>query len=494
MMPLLQVQSISKSFGTNRVLHDVTLAVEASSVHAIVGENGAGKSTLMNIIGGVHAPDAGTLRIDGEAVRLANPLDAIKRGISTVHQELSLFPNRTVAQNIMAGHETVTVGGFVRGGAVGQQARAALERVGSRIHPQTQIRLLSVGAQQVVEIARALSRRVRVLILDEPTSALSDHDARALLRVLAELREQGVGIIYISHKLPEVLAIANRISVLRDGRLVGSVDRPDASERILVRLMVGREPDAAVTRGASAGTATVLEVRGLSRPPAFRDVSFTLRRGEILGFAGLVGAGRTEVARAIFGADAVSSGTIELEGAPYAPQSPRDAINRGLAYLTEDRARLGLFLDMSIRDNITVASQRKFVSRRGWLRPGAMRRVAAECIERLAINPPDDERMVRNLSGGNQQKALLGRWLVTSPRILIADEPTRGVDIGAKYRIHRHLQELAAAGAGIILVSSDLLEVIGLSDRVAVFRAGRLATVLQAGDATEETVMRHAAA
>jgi ABC-type sugar transport system ATPase subunit len=494
MTPLLQVQSISKSFGPNRVLHEVTLGVEASSVHAIVGENGAGKSTLMNIIGGVHAPDSGTLRIDGEAVRLANPLDAIQRGISTVHQELSLFPNRTVAQNIMAGHEPVTAGGFVRGRAIEQQARAALERVGSPVDPLTPIGLLSVGAQQVVEIARALSRRARVLILDEPTSALSDHDARALLRVLAELREQGVAIIYISHKLPEVLAMANRISVLRDGRLVGSLDRREASERELVRLMVGREPDAAITRGASAGTDTILEVHGLTRPPAFHDVSFTLRRGEILGFAGLVGAGRTEVARAIFGADPVSGGTIVLEGAPYAPRSPRDAIDRGLAYLTEDRARLGLFLDLAVRDNITVASQRNLVSRHGWLRPGAMRRMAAECIERLGINPPDDGRIVRNLSGGNQQKALLGRWLATSPRVLIADEPTRGVDIGAKYRIHRHLQELAAAGAGIVLVSSDLLEVIGLSDRVAVFRAGRLVTVLQGGEATEETVMHHAAA
>jgi ABC-type sugar transport system ATPase subunit len=491
---LLVLDGVSKSFGPNRVLDRVTLSVAPATIHAIVGENGAGKSTLMNIIGGLHQPDEGRLLLDGRPLRLAGPVDAIAQGISTVHQELSLFPNRTVAQNIMVGREPLTRLGFVRTAPLEHQAREALVGIGSSIDPAAPLATLSLGSQQVVEIARALSRRARLLILDEPTSTLSDRDVGRLLDVLRDLRSKGVATLYISHKLPEVLSVADRISVLRDGRLVQTLDRADCSEEGLVRLMVGRESEPLAERRTTAPGAVVLEVEELTRANAFAGVSFTLRAQEILGFAGLVGAGRTEVARAIFGADPFDHGAIRLNGVVLRARSPREAIDRRLAYLTEDRAGVGLFLAMSARDNLVAASQARVTGRGGFLRPSAIRAASLALMRQLDVRPLDDGCAVAQLSGGNQQKVLLGRSLATSPHVLIADEPTRGVDVGAKRRIHSHLLDLADAGAGIILISSDLHEILGLSDRVAVFRSGRLVTVLDRHEATEEKVMQHAAA
>lgn len=494
MKALLQLERVSKSFGANRVLNAVSVEVFPGTIHALVGENGAGKSTLINIIGGLLRPDEGRLVFDGQPLTPSGPLDAIGRGISTVHQELSLFPNRTVAENVMARQEPAAWGGFVRTDALLRDARAALDRIGAAVDVQAIVGTLSLGTRQVVEIARALSRRVRFLVLDEPTSSLSEHEAQRLFRVLRDLRTAGVAILYVSHKLPEVLMLADRISVLRDGEIVASFEGGSATEDDLVRAMVGRDLSSILQRPTREGGAVVLQVKGASRRGACENVSFSLHAGEILGFAGLIGAGRTEVARAIFGADRLDSGSVALDGEPFDARSPRDAIARGIAYLPEDRASLGMFLAMTARANLVAASQNDAVTRWGFLRPSVIRARSAELMERLDVRPRDDERLVRHLSGGNQQKVLLGRWLATAPRVLIADEPTRGVDVMAKARIHAHLDELARQGVGVILISSDLLEVIGLSDRVAVFRAGRLVTVLDRGQATEEAVMRHAAA
>lgn len=493
-MALLRVEHVSKSFGPNRVLKDVSLDFAAGTIHAIVGENGAGKSTLINVIGGLLRPEEGRLTLDGDPLTLAGPMDAIQRGISTVHQELSLFPNRTVAENILVRQEPVNRAGFVRPDALHQQAQAALQRIGTSLDPQALVGSLSLGAQQVVEIARALSRRVRLLILDEPTSSLSEHEAQRLFEVLRDLRAHGVSILYVSHKLPEVLALADRISVLRDGECVASFERGAATERDLVRAMVGRDPASMAEPQPRAPGPVVLRVDGATRRGVFEQVSFELHAGEILGFAGLVGAGRTEVGRAIFGADRLDSGSVVLNGAPFVARSPRDAIDRQLAYLPEDRGALGLFLGMSARANLVAASQDRLVSRWGFLQPAAIRAAAAALMDQLDVRPRDDARLVRYLSGGNQQKVLLARWLATAPRVLIADEPTRGVDVTAKQRIHAHLEELAIRGAGVLLISSDLHEVLGLSDRVAVFRSGRLVTILDRHEATEEAVMLHAAA
>jgi ABC-type sugar transport system ATPase subunit len=489
---LIALDSVSKRFGKNTVLEEVSLEVKPGSIHAIVGENGAGKSTLMNILSGLHQPDGGRLLLDGEALRLKGPLDAIDRGISSVHQELSLFPNRTIAENIMVRREPKRYG-FVKRAELEARAREALGRIGSALDPALPLSRLGIGEQQVVEIARALERSTRLLILDEPTAALTDHDASRLLEVLRDLRAKGTAILYVSHRLAEVLSLADTISVLRDGRLVATLAAAQATEDELVRLMVGREPEPPAERSAAEPGPDLLVAKNLGRPPAFADVSFTLRRGEILGFAGLIGAGRTEVARALFGADALVSGSMTLDGAPFRPRSPREAIAHGVSYLTEDRRALGLFLGLSLRDNVVAASQPAVVSRWGFLRPQRMKEAAMELLRRLDVRPLNDEVEVGNLSGGNQQKVLLGRWLMAQPRLFIADEPTRGVDVGAKARIHAEIQELAKSGVSVLLVSSDLREVLALSHRVAVFRAGRLVRILEAAEASEETVMRYAA-
>lgn len=492
MTPILEVRNVNKSFGAHHVLKDVSFSVEAGKVHALVGENGAGKSTLMNVIGGIHQPDSGEIFLDGATMSISDPWQARQLGISVVFQELSLTPNMTVAENIFVRRESTRRFGFINWKKLNQDAKAILDHIGIRISPTEQVGNYSVGMQQIIEIAKAISFDAKVIIMDEPTSALSGTEVDRLYSIIADLKQRGVAIVFISHKLGEVFRIADEISVLRDGRLVGHVDPQDSDQAEIIRLMVGRSiDDLYPDKGEDAGD-VILEVKELSNPPHFEDISFTLRRGEILGFAGLVGAGRSEVARAIFGADRFNVGEVYLDGKPLRVSSPREAIQKGIVYLTEDRKVMGLFLTMMMRENIVAASLGQFANSAGILRHKAIANKSRSFVDLVDIRPKDDRINVINLSGGNQQKALLAKCLSANPKVLIADEPTRGVDIGAKTKIHQDLRDLANQGVGVIVISSELPEVLGLSDRVAVFREGRISSILSGGDISQVDILRDA--
>ncbi|MFN8464247.1 MAG: sugar ABC transporter ATP-binding protein [Caldilineaceae bacterium] len=492
MAPILEVKNVNKSFSGNSVLADVSFAVEAGQVHALVGENGAGKSTLMNIIGGLVPADGGEICLDGTQVSFHSPLEAMKGGISIVHQELSLAPNMNLAQNIYLRREPVNALGSIRWKQLYADTRAIFDRLGIDLDPKTLASKLSVSMQQVVEIGKALSFDAKVIIMDEPTSALSEKEIDRLYAIIEDLTGRGIAIIFISHKLDEVFHVADKISVLRDGHMAGTVDAPKATRDEVIRMMVGREISNMYPPKAEQTDGALFAVTGLSREPYFRNISFTLNKGEILGFAGLVGSGRTEVARAIFGADKADSGSLELEGRPVKLRSPRHAIAQGVCYLTEDRKTLGLFLKMPVRANIASSALWRFVSRLGFLQESKLKRDARYYMEEMEIRPLNDELNAINLSGGNQQKTLLAKWLCAKPKVLIVDEPTRGVDVGAKAKIHADLRKMADEGIGVIVISSELPEVLGLSDRIAVFREGQLTTVLAGDQATQEEVMHYA--
>lgn len=492
MAPILEVKEINKSFSGNHVLQGVSFSVEPGKVHALIGENGAGKSTLMNIIGGIHQPDGGQIYFDGALVTFADPLEAMKGGISIVHQELSLAPNMNLAQNIFVRREPVNALGLIDWKKLHADTQAIFARLGIKLDPKILASKLSVSVQQVVEIAKALSFDARVIIMDEPTSALSEKEIERLYGIVADLTAKGIAIIFISHKLDEVFHIADQISVLRDGHMVGTVDTSKTTRENVIRMMVGREIDNMYPPKSTGIGDTLFAVEGLTRRPYFHDVSFSLRKGEILGFAGLVGAGRTEVARAIFGADKIDAGQLMLDGKPVKFSSPQAAIAQGICYLTEDRKTLGLFLKMPVRANIASAALWRFVSRLGLLKERKMRDESRRYVGEMEIRPPNDELLAINLSGGNQQKALLAKWLCAQPKVLIVDEPTRGVDVGAKAKIHADLRKMAEAGIGMVVVSSELPEVLGLSDRIAVFREGELMAVLDGDKTTQEEVMHYA--
>jgi len=497
---ILRVAGICKSFAGNRVLHDVDFSAEVGRIHALVGENGAGKTTLMNITGGIHQPDEGTIYFRGEPVSFTDPLQAMKRGISIVHQELSLVPNLSVAQNVFIGGQTnpmvprqkVNRFGFINWKELYADTQDLFDHVGIDIEPTTLVSKLSVSMQQLVEIAKAISFDARVLILDEPTSALSEKEIDRLFNVIRELARKDVAVVFISHKLDEVFTIADRVSVLRDGRMVDTVKAEETSRDQVIRMMVGRHIEDMYPPKSSRIGDVIFSVEGLSRQPYFHDVNFSLRRGEILGFAGLVGSGRTDVARAIFGADDLDAGDITMEGKEIRIQSPSVAIEHGICYLTEDRKTLGLFLKMPVRDNIVSASLNRFISRIGFLRPRIIRDESMRYVDYMRIRPRNDEVEMISLSGGNQQKSLLAKWLCAQPKVLIADEPTRGVDVGAKAKLHTDLRRMAEEGVGVILISSELPEILGLSDRVVVFREGTVAAVLEGDQATQEEVMKYA--
>ena len=486
---LVRMEGIDKRFPGVHALKSVDFDLRAGEVHALMGENGAGKSTLMKCLSGVYQPDAGRILIDGQAVALPTPKAAQDLGIGIIHQELALMRDLTVAQNIWIGREPRLSFGRIDEARQNAEAAAILSRMNLGIDPRTPVSRLTIAHQQMVEIAKALSYRSRVLIMDEPTAALNDAEIAELFAIIARLRAEGVGIIYISHKMDEIRRISDRVTVMRDGAHVGTVAAAETPIARIIAMMVGREltdEKAAIPDLSAAETA--LEVRDLSRGPELRGISFSLRRGEILGFAGLMGAGRTELARAIFGAEPADAGRILVHGREVSIRSPADAVREGIGYLSEDRKHYGLALAMDLRANIAMASLPRHADAIGRIDEQALGRIARDYIERLRIRTPGDWQEVRLLSGGNQQKVVIAKWLLRDCDILIFDEPTRGIDVGAKAEIYRLLGDLAAGGKAIIVISSELPEVLRLSHRIAVMCEGRLTGILPGG-ASQEAIM-----
>jgi rhamnose transport system ATP-binding protein len=485
--PILKLQGISKSFAGVRALAEVDFDVRPGEVHALLGENGAGKSTLIKIMAGVHQLDAGTISIDGKAVAFSSPREASLAGIATVYQEPLLFPDLNVAENIFIGH--ANRGALTRWRQMSREAERLLATLGVALDVRSPARGLTLAAQQSVEIAKAISLNVRVLIMDEPTASLSAHEVAQLFKIVRDLRDRGVAIVFVSHRMEEVFEIADRITVFRDGRLISTRPRADVTTERAISDMVGREVGLFNPRTPAPYGEVALSVLGLGRSGVFEDVSFDLRRGEVLGFAGLIGSGRTDVALALFGINPATAGSIVLNGTERTIRSPRDAMANGIAYLSEDRRQLGLSLPMSIAANISLPSLKRYLTGLGLIRRRMERETAESFRQRLAIRANSVELPVAKLSGGNQQKVMLSKWLNTHPTLLILDEPTRGIDVGAKTEVHAMIGELAAQGIAIILISSELPEVLSMSDRVLVMREGRQMAILDRADATEETVM-----
>jgi ABC-type sugar transport system ATPase subunit len=487
--PLLRMEGIVKSFPGVRALRGVTLDLHAGEVHAVVGENGAGKSTLIKVLGGAHRLDAGTVYLTGEPVALTDPITAHRAGIAIIYQELNLVPWLSAAANIFLGQEHGRLG-FLRRREERHHAQLLLERFGMAIDPDIHCARLSIAQQQIVEIAKALAADARILVMDEPTASLTPQESERLFVVIRDLQRQGIGIIYISHRLAEVFTIADRITVLRDGEHIATHPASAMTTQGLIEMMVGRRLDSEFPRRTPNIGSPRLVVRDLSRDDAVDGVSFTLHRGEILGLTGLVGAGRTETARLLFGADRCDRGSIELDGLPLKLHSPRDAIHHGICLLTEDRKAQGLLLDRSVRENFALATlpQR---SRAGFVQSRRERSRLAHHVQSLRIKLAHTGTPARNLSGGNQQKVLLARWLETDSKVIIFDEPTRGIDVGARYEIYQLINELAGQGKSVLLISSELPEVLGMTDRILVMHAGRIAGEIRDVVATsQEEILR----
>ncbi len=484
---LLRVDSISKRYGGVHALEKVQFDLNYGEVHALVGENGAGKSTLIKVIGGIVPRSEGQIFFKGKAVDFDRPIAAQHAGISIIHQELSMMPSLTVMENMFMGN--LGRGGWIKWQSLEERARAAMSLIDLDVDPYALVRDLSISQRQMIEIARAVSADAQLIIMDEPNSSLADAETERLFEVIESLKARGIAIIYVSHKIDEVLHISDRITVFRDGAYVGTIDRAEASEQAVINMMVGRELDRSIRSVPKNIGAKLLEVDKLTGK-AFRDVSFTLRKGEILGFSGLVGAGRSEVMRAIFGADNFDSGTVKLNDRPVRFKSPGQAIRAGLAMVPEDRKVLSLFMPMAIYKNMSLA-QLPAMQRFG-LNETKERKLAQEFVEKLDIRLDSIEAPVSGLSGGNQQKTVLGRWLATGPQLLILDEPTHGVDVGAKAEIYDLMRNLAEAGMGIILISSELPEVLALAHRIVVMHEGRVTGIVDAATATEESLMAYA--
>ena len=485
--PVLELEGISKRFDATQALDDVSLTLYPGEIHALVGENGAGKSTLIKVMTGIHSPDFGRIVVQGDEVAFRSSADAQRQGIAAIYQEPATFPDLNVAENIFISHRDRGV--FVRWGQMYREAEAILAQLDVHLDVKGLARELAVAEQQAVEIAKAMSMDVRVLIMDEPTAALSAHEVAQLFKQVRHLAQSGVAVLFISHRLDEVFEIADHITVLRDGRFISSRSKTEASPEGAIRDMVGRELSEFFTRSDHEPGDVVLSVENLGRSGTFSDLTFDLRKGEVLGLAGLVGAGRTDTALALFGVAPADSGVIKLNGKVVAIRSPQQAMHLGIAYLSEDRRRLGLSLPQSITANITLATLRNYVSRLRLLDSAAERSVAEDFRKKLRIRTSSVDTPVEQLSGGNQQKTMLAKWLSAEPTVLILDEPTRGIDVGAKAEVHQIIDELVRSGIAIILISSDLPEVIAMSDRVLVMREGREVGLYERSDATEERIV-----
>ena len=490
---LVSLRGLCKSFAGVQALDKVAFDLRAGEVHALMGENGAGKSTLMKVLAGIHASDAGEVEIEGRPVVIASPRHAQALGIGIVHQELNLMRHLSVAQNIYIGREPRRgLGLFLDEERLNADARRLFERLNLELDPRTPVGDLTVARQQMVEIAKALSFDSKVLIMDEPTAALNAQEVADLFRVVRQLRAQGVGIVYISHRMDELQQIADRVTVMRDGRTIATVAMQDTSTTAIIHMMVGRalEDNLRGTPPDSARNEVALEVRGLRRGSAIRDVSFRVRKGEILGFAGLMGAGRTEVARAVFGADPIDGGEILVHGRPVRIRTPRDAVAHGLGYLSEDRKQFGLATTMDVQANIAMTSLSRLLRMGMFLDSTAIADTASGYVRQLGIRTPSVAQPVKLLSGGNQQKVVIAKWLLRDCDILFFDEPTRGIDVGAKAEIHKLIDALAAQGKAIVVISSELPEILRLSHRVMVMCEGRVTGEQDARAATQESLMQ----
>lgn len=493
--PLLELRGIKKHFGASRALAGVHFSLRRGEIHALCGENGAGKSTLMKIIAGIHEPDEGAIVLDGEMVAIGGPAHAMRLGIGLVHQEIALCGDATVAENVFMPEINARRRGWMNYADLNERARAILKRLGQDIDPTRRVEGLSLSQQQLVEIAKALSLDCRVLILDEPTAALTEVESSALFKVLHELRAQGMGIIYISHRMAEIFEHSDRVTVLRDGRDVACGAIADTTPDDLVRSMVGRDlgqyyPPKRALPGDGDACEYLLEVDDISDGERVHGISFKVRRGEILGIAGLMGAGRSELAESVCGLRRAKRGTVRLKGRPLAIHRYADALQQGMGYLSEDRKAAGLFLDMSVAHNICSMALQRVSSRWGWVQGAAQRGLANELGTRLKLKCDGVTAQAASLSGGNQQKVAIAKLLATRPAVLWMDEPTRGVDVGAKSEIHHILRDLAERGVGVIVISSELPEIIGLCDRALVIHEGKVAGELSAQDMTEESLLR----
>lgn len=487
--PVLEMRNITKLYPGVRALDGVSLTVQSGEIHALLGENGAGKSTLMKVLAGATSKDSGDILLDGSIVHIDSPLKAMSLGISIIYQEFNLAPFLSAGENIYLGREPQIIPGIVNFRKLYRDAQEQLNLLGLTIDAHTPVKNLSIAQQQMVEIAKATSRDVKIIIMDEPSATLTDHEIKALFVLMKRLKERGVAIIYISHRLEEITEICDTATIMRDGKHITTRPVKTLTREDIVKLMVGRDLTDAIPKVVAPLGEVALSVKGLTRKGVIEDVSFNVRHGEIVGLAGLVGSGRTETARVIFGADKMDSGEISIDGKLVKINSPSDAIDLGIGFVTEDRKSQGLVLSMEIRKNTSKANLQS-ISSGGFLQTKKEKLVAEEYRNKLAIRTPSVEQLVRNLSGGNQQKVVLSQWLFRGSRIMIFDEPTRGIDVGAKSEIYRIMNNLVADGVAILMISSELPEVLGMSDRILVMHEGHLTGELSREDATQEKIMQ----